>query len=119
MNNKKDWYKIGKRILQKFPIRLHPESKTDAQRTYQFYSFTKGDWKGPTTRALSKMNKTKFENLYVERIVNKGPWQDSLLEGSLLDHAFVDLLLQEGLVGTLHLRPRNDNVLEELSIANS
>ena len=29
--NKKNWYKIGKRILQKFPVKLHPESKTGAR----------------------------------------------------------------------------------------
>ena len=29
--NKKNWYKIGKRILQKFPVKLHPESKTSAR----------------------------------------------------------------------------------------
>ena len=32
--NKKNWYKIGKRILQQFPIRMHPESKTGIRRTY-------------------------------------------------------------------------------------
>src|ERR1044072_2325892 len=85
--NKKNWYKIGKRILQQFPVKIHPESKTGARRTYQFYHYAKGDWEGPTARAFSKMNKRKFEELCIERVLNKGPWQDPLLEGSLLDSA--------------------------------
>src|ERR1044071_2028261 len=111
--NKKNWYKIGKRILQKFPVKMYPESKTSARRTYQYYHYAKGDWEGPTTRAFGKMNKAKFEQLCIERVLNKGPWQDPLLEGSLLDPAIVGPLPQEGLVGTSHSRPRGDDVLED------
>ena len=66
INNKKNWYKIGKRILQQFPIKMHPESKTGARRTYHYYHYAKGDWDGPTTRAFGKMNKNKFEQLCIE-----------------------------------------------------
>ena len=57
------------------------------------------------------INNAKFENLYVEKTLNKGIWQNPLLEGSLLDLATVNLWPQEGLVGTLHSRSRNDDVL--------
>ena len=117
--NKKNWYKIEKRILQQFPVKLHPESKTGARRTYQYYHYAKGDWEGPTTRVLSKMNKAKFESITIERVLNKGPWQDPLLEGNLLDPAFANPLPQEGLVGTSHSRPRGDDVLEGSPIADS
>ena len=43
VERKKDWYKIGKRILQKFPIKMHKESRVSAQRTYMFYNNSKGD----------------------------------------------------------------------------
>ena len=98
---------------------MHPESKTGARRTYQYYHYAKGDWEGPTARAFSKMNVRKFEKLCCERVLNKGPWQDPLLEGSLLDSAFVDLLPQEGLVDMSHSRPRGDDVLEGSPIADS
>src|ERR1044071_5978149 len=90
--NKKNWYKIGKRILQQFPVKMHPKSKTGVRRTYQYYHYAKEDWEGPTTRAFGKMNKRKFENLCYERVLNKGPWQDPLLEGNLLDSTFGDPL---------------------------
>src|ERR1044072_2700862 len=111
--NKQNWYKIGKRIIQQFPIKMHPESKTGARRTYQYYHYAKGDWEGPTTRAFGKMNKAKFEQLCIERVLNKGPWQDPLLEGNLLDPVIVGPLPQEGLVGTSHSRPKGDDVLED------
>ena len=117
--NTKNWYKIGKRLLQKFPVKMHPESKTGARRTYQYYHYAKGDWEEPTARTFSKMNVRKFKELCYERVLNKGPWQDPLLEGSLLDSAFVNPLPQEGLVGTSHLRPRGDDVLEGSLIADS
>src|ERR1043165_7912546 len=112
INNKKNWYKIGKRIIQQFPIKMHPESKTGARRTYQYYHYAKGDWEGPTTRAFGKMNKAKFEQLCIERVLNKGPWQDPLLEGNLLDPIIVGPPPQEGLVGASHSRQRGDDVLE-------
>src|ERR1044071_7375258 len=68
--NTKNWYKIGKRILQKFPVKIHPESKTGARRVYQYYHYAKGDWEGPTARAFGKMNKAKFEQLCIERVLN-------------------------------------------------
>src|ERR1044072_5184165 len=117
--NKQNWYKIGKRIIQQFPIKLHPESKTGARRTYRYYNIAKGDWEGPTTRAFGKMNKQKFENCCVDRVMNKGPWLDPLLEGSLLDPALVEPYPQEGLVGTSHSRPRGDDVLYGSPIADS
>src|ERR1043165_3779702 len=117
--NKKNWYKIGKRILQQFSVKLHPESKTGARRTYQYYHYAKGDWKGPTTRAFSKMNKRKFESCCIDRVLNKRPGQDPLLKGSLLDSVLVDPLLLERLVGTSHSRPRNDDVLEGSLTADS
>ena len=51
---------------------MHPESKTGARRTYQLYKVVKDDWEGPTAHALSKINRAKFENLCIERILNKG-----------------------------------------------
>ena len=57
------------------------------------------------------INNTRFENLYIGRTLNKGIWQNPLLEGSLLDFATVDPWPQEGLVGTSHSRPRGDDVL--------
>ena len=119
LNNKKNWYKIGKRILQKFPVKLHPESKTGARRTYQYYNIAKGDWEGPTTRKFGKMNKTSFDNALGERLLNKGPWLDPLLEGNLLDLAFGEPYPQDGLVNTSHSRPRNDDILKGSLIADS
>ena len=37
----------------------------------------------------------------------------------VLDPAFADLFPQEGLVGTSHSRPRGDDILEGLPIADS
>ena len=53
---------------------MHPETKTDTRRTYQYYHYAKGNWEGSTTCAFSKMNKKKFENFCIERVVNKGSW---------------------------------------------
>ena len=71
------------------------------------------------TRAFSKMNCLKFDTALGERLMNKRIWQNPLLERSLLDSTIVELYLLEGLVGTLHLRPRNDDVLYGSPIANS
>src|ERR1044072_2608170 len=94
---KKDWYKIGKRILQKFPMKLHKESRVSARRTYMFYKISKRDWEGPSPREFGKMKKEKWEQLCIDRIVNKGPWKDPLLEGSL-SSAAPTWPLEEGLV---------------------
>src|ERR1044072_8315451 len=59
IERKKDWYKIGKRILQKFLMKLHKESRVLARRTYIFYNIGKGDWEGPFPRELRKMKKEK------------------------------------------------------------
>ena len=73
VKRKKDWYKIGKRILQNFPMKFHKESRVSARRTYMFYNIAKGDWEGPSPRELGKMKKEKWEQLCVDRIINKGP----------------------------------------------
>ena len=83
VERKKDWYKIGKRILQKFPMKFHKESRVSARRTYMFYNIAKGDWEGPFSRELGKMKKEKWKQICVDRIMNKGPWEDLLLERSL------------------------------------
>src|ERR1044072_9852654 len=59
VERKKDWYKIGKRILQKFPMKLHKESRVSARRTYMFYNVCKGNWKGLSPRKFGKMKKEK------------------------------------------------------------
>ena len=71
LNNIKDWYKIEKRILQKFSIRIYLKSKINACRIYQFYNYAKGDWKEPITHAFSKISKAKFKSLCIEKILNK------------------------------------------------
>jgi hypothetical protein len=60
---KKDWYKVGKRLLngKKLKKKLHQETKTGARRTYKYYRINKGDWNGPSARQLSKMTEEKFE----------------------------------------------------------
>ena len=63
IENKKDWYKVGKALLQGEKVRLHNESKIRVRRTYRLYSIMKGNWDGPSPRILSKMNKTQFDEV--------------------------------------------------------
>ena len=50
---------------QKF--RIHNEQKMSARRAYKYYNERYGDWEGPTSRKLAKMNKESFERLFEER----------------------------------------------------
>ena len=112
VERKKDWYKIEKRILQKFPVKIHKESRVSARRTYMFYNVAKGDWEGPSPREFGKMKKEKWEQLCVDRIVNKGPWEDPLLEESLSSAAST-WPLEEGLVGSCDFGLRKSHDLQE------
>src|ERR1043165_2517377 len=67
IENKKDWYKVGKALLQGEKVRLHNESKVEARRTYRLYSIMKGNWNGPSLRMLSKMNKARFDEVLENR----------------------------------------------------
>ena len=64
---KKDWYKVGKALLRGEKVRLHKESQVGARRTYRFYTISKGNWDGPSPRALSKIRKSRFEELLQQR----------------------------------------------------
>ena len=81
VENKKDWYKVGKALLRGEKVRLHNESKVGARRTYRLYSVMKGNWEGPSPRMLSKMNKARF---------------DEVLESRQLDHLAAELENQFG-----------------------
>ena len=63
VENKKDWYKVGKALLRGDKVRLHNESKVGARRTYRLYSVMKGNWEGSSPRMLLKMNKTQFDEV--------------------------------------------------------
>ena len=63
VENKKNWYKVGKALLSGTKVRLHNESKVGARRTYRLYSVMKGNWDGPSPRQLSKMNRSKFDEI--------------------------------------------------------
>ena len=76
VENKKDWYKVGKALLRGEKVRLHNESKVEAKRTYCLYSVMKENWKGPSPKMLSKMNKVRF---------------DEILENHQLDNLAVEL----------------------------
>ena len=67
VENKKDWYKVGKALLRGEKVRLHNESKVGARRTYRLYSVMKGNWEGPSPRMLSKMNKARFDEVLENR----------------------------------------------------
>ena len=58
---KKQWYIIGKYLLEGNKVKLHAESKVGARRTYLYYNYNKGDWNGLTPRQFSKMRKEEFE----------------------------------------------------------
>src|SRR6266498_4339484 len=61
--NKKQWYKIGKYLLNGNKMVMHKETQIAAWRTYQYYSKIKGDWDGPSPQQFSKMKKLKFLDL--------------------------------------------------------
>ena len=63
IENKKDWYKVGKALLQGEKVWLHNESKVGVKRTYRLYSIMKGNWEGPSPKMLSKMNKARFDEV--------------------------------------------------------
>src|ERR1044071_53846 len=63
IENKKNWYKVGKAFLMCTKVRLHNESKVGARRTYRLYSIIKDNWNGPSPRQLSKMNRSKFDEI--------------------------------------------------------
>src|SRR5262245_1699108 len=65
---KRHWYRLGKYLLNGNKLNMHPQSKVGARRTYRFYQVSKGDWNGPSSRQLSKMNKVSFELLLGQRI---------------------------------------------------
>ena len=67
VNNKKDWYEIGRYLAKGIRIDYHNEMKLSARRTYQFYSICHGDWNGPSPRMFGKMRKYQFEPLLNER----------------------------------------------------
>ena len=67
LENKKDWYKVGKALLSGVKVRLYNESKVGARRTYRLYTVMKGNWDGPSPRQLSKMNKARFDEVLENR----------------------------------------------------
>jgi len=76
IENKKNWYKIGKVLLQREKVWLHNESKVGTKRTYHLYFVIKGDWEDSSSRILSKINKT---------------WFDEVLENRQLDNLMAEL----------------------------
>ena len=67
VNNKKDWYEIGRYLAKGIRIDYHNKMKLSARRTYQFYSIRHGDWNGPSSRMFGKMRQYQFEPLLNER----------------------------------------------------
>ena len=65
---KQKWYEIGKAIKQGFDVKMHKESKRVARRTFHYYHYYKGNWKGPSARKLSKMNQVEFERVMEEHM---------------------------------------------------
>ena len=63
IENKKNWYKVGKTLLTGTKVQLYNESKVGARRTYYLYSVMKGNWNGLLSRQLSKMNRSKFDEM--------------------------------------------------------
>ena len=76
-----------------------------------FYNIAKRDWEGPSPREFGKMKKEKWEQLCIDRIVNKGPWKDPLLEGSL-SSAAPTWPLEEGLIGSCDFGLRESHDLQ-------
>src|SRR5262245_61562519 len=68
--NKKQWYKIGKIILQGNKVKMHAQSKVGARRTYRYYNINKENWEGPSPRQFSKMRQTQFKWYLHKRQVN-------------------------------------------------
>jgi hypothetical protein len=64
---KKQWYKVGKSLLNGQKIKMHNESKVGARRTYLYYKENKGDWFGPSPQQLVKIKKLEFEYLLDQR----------------------------------------------------
>jgi hypothetical protein len=93
VENKKNWYKVGKLLLNGQKFRWHNESKTGARRTYRFYSIMKGQWNGPSPRQFSKMKKSKFEELMSERVEEEMAATFLKLENELM----APLLVEENL----------------------
>ena len=67
IENKKDWYKVGKALLWGKKVRLHNESKVGTRRTYHLYSVMKENWEGPSPRMLLKINKVQFDEVLENR----------------------------------------------------
>ena len=63
IENKKNWYKVKKTLLTSTKIRLYNEFKVRAKRTYCLYSVIKGNWNGLSPKQLSKMNRSKFDEM--------------------------------------------------------
>lgn len=70
--NKRNWYRLGRYILNGNQIPRANSSQIAAKRTYQYYRIGKGNWEGPTPRQLAKMNKEEFERLLKGREENRG-----------------------------------------------
>src|ERR1044071_6044625 len=86
VKNKKNWYKVGKALLTGTKVRLHNKSKVRTRRIYRLYSVMKGNWNSPLPRQLSKMNKSKF---------------DEILEVRQQDYLVIELLTQFSLKETV------------------
>ena len=77
VNNKKDWYKVGKALLKGEKIKWNKESKVAIRRVYRYYTLGKGDWNGPTPRTFAKMDRKSFEEKVKQRREQK---DDEVLE---------------------------------------
>ena len=102
MEAKKQWYIIGKYLLEGNKVKLHSESKVGARRTYLYYNYDKGDWNGPITHQFSKMKKEEFElRLKFRKEVNgvtslsdgrnlsgSNPTEENHVTGQVIDELF-------------------------------
>ena len=52
---KQQWYHIGKVVVAGHKVKLHKKSRLAAKRIYTYYK-GKGNWIGPSSRQLGKMN---------------------------------------------------------------
>jgi hypothetical protein len=68
LENKKNWYKIGKVLAKGYSLKLHNSSKLVAKRTYNYYLVNKGEWEGPAPWKFGRMKKKEFNKLLEDRV---------------------------------------------------
>ena len=86
IENKRNWYKIGKIITQGHQVKLCQQSRVTARQIYTYYKINKGNWEELSPNQLLKMKKKKFEDVFKGRIQNEREtlWNISLSQISMM-----------------------------------